>query len=118
MNEGTKGYAMTDGELRSWVRSVMAQGACILQDYQTGLVHKSYGAYSAGLDAAAARRSEELSALLVMIPRGHLKMPESKAEAEAMARLADLWLVRHETPNVRHEQRKELDDPRVPGRSG
>jgi len=54
---------MTDGELWSWVRSVMAQGACIQQDYVTG-AHKTYEHYSAHLDAAAAKRAEELLARL------------------------------------------------------
>ena len=96
---------MTDGELWSWVRSVMAQGACIQQDYASGLAHKTYEAYSARLDTAAAERADELAARLVMIPRGHLKLPESQQEAEAMARVAALWLASHETPNVRAKRR-------------
>ena len=71
---------MTDGELWSWVRSVMAQGACIQQDYASGLAHKTYEAYSARLDTAAAERADELAARLVMIPRGHLKLPAGRQE--------------------------------------
>lgn len=55
--------AMTEGELRSWVRSVMSQGAGIRCDYDQG-VHDGYEAYSARLDAAAAERAEELLARL------------------------------------------------------
>ena len=55
---------MNDGELWSWVRSVMAQGACIQQDYASGLVHKSYEEYSARLDAAASERADEFAARL------------------------------------------------------
>jgi hypothetical protein len=50
---------LTEGELWSWVRSVMSQGADIRCDYDQG-VHKGYEAYSARLDAAAAERAEEL----------------------------------------------------------
>lgn len=52
-----------EGELWSWVRSVMSQGADIRCDYDQG-VHKGYEAYSARLDAAAAERSQELWARL------------------------------------------------------
>ena len=52
-----------EGELWSWVRSVMSQGADIRFDYEQG-VHKGYEAYSARLDAAAAERAEELAARL------------------------------------------------------
>ena len=54
---------MTEGELWSWVRSVMSQGADIRCDYDHS-VHKGYEAYSARLDAAAAERAEELWARL------------------------------------------------------
>ena len=64
--------AMNDGELWSWVRSVMAQGACIQQDYASGLVHKSYEEYSARLDAAASERADELAA--------RLKVPNDQAK--------------------------------------
>ena len=93
---------MTDGELWSWVRSVMAHGADIWQDYERNRSIR-YENYSARLDTAAAERAEELAARLVMVPRGHLKLPESQQEAEAMARVATLWLASHETPNVRAE---------------
>lgn len=55
--------AEIEGELWSWVRSVMSQGADIRCDYDQG-VHKGYEAYSARLDAAAIERSEELLARL------------------------------------------------------
>ena len=48
-----------EGELWSWVRSVMSQGADIRCDYDQG-AHKGYEAYSARLDAAAAERAQEL----------------------------------------------------------
>ena len=51
---------MTEGELWSWVRRVMCQGAAIRQDHE----HKTYEEYSARLDAAAAERAEELTARL------------------------------------------------------
>jgi hypothetical protein len=54
---------LTEGELWSWVRSVMSQGVDIRCDYEQG-VHKGYEAYSARLDAAAAERAEELWARL------------------------------------------------------
>ncbi len=57
------GEAMTEGELWSWVRSVMCQGADIRCDYEQG-VHKGYEAYSARLDAAAAERADQLLARL------------------------------------------------------
>lgn len=57
------GEPMTEGELWSWVRSVMSQGADIRADYDMG-VHKGYEAYSARLDAAAAERAEQLLARL------------------------------------------------------
>lgn len=91
---------MNDGELWSWVRSVMAQGVCIQQDYASGLVHKSYAAYSARLDSAATERAEELASQLTMIPNGHLKLPASKQEAEMMARVAALYLEQSKTPNA------------------
>lgn len=50
---------MNEGELWSWVRSVMSQGADIRVDYDMGN-HKGYEAYSARLDAAAAERAQEL----------------------------------------------------------
>lgn len=52
-----------EGELWSWVRSVMSQGADIRCDYDQG-AHKGYEAYSARLDAAAAERAQELLARL------------------------------------------------------
>ena len=55
--------AQIEGELWSWVRSVMSQGADIRCDYDQG-VHKGYEAYSARLDAAAAERADELLARL------------------------------------------------------
>lgn len=54
---------MTEGELWSWVRSVMSQGADIRCDYDQG-THKTYERYSARLDAAAAERAQELWARL------------------------------------------------------
>jgi len=53
----------TDGELWSWVRSVMSQGVSINQDYAAGNL-KGYEAYSARLDAAARERADELLARL------------------------------------------------------
>jgi hypothetical protein len=55
----TAGEPMTEGELWSFLRSVMSQGADIRTDYDMG-VHKGYEAYSARLDAAAAERAEQL----------------------------------------------------------
>lgn len=57
------GEAMTEGELWSWVRSVMCQGADIRTDYEMG-VHNRYEAYSARLDMAAAERADQLLARL------------------------------------------------------
>ena len=50
---------LTEGELWSFVRSVMSHGAVIHQDYMAGK-HKTYEHYSARMDAAAAERAEEL----------------------------------------------------------
>lgn len=50
---------LTDGDLWSWTRSVMSQGADIRADYDTGK-HNGYEAYSARLDAAASERAAEL----------------------------------------------------------
>lgn len=61
--QGRHGKSLDEGELWSWVRSVMSQGADIRCDYDQG-VHKGYEAYSARLDAAAAERAEELWARL------------------------------------------------------
>ncbi|MFN8995628.1 MAG: hypothetical protein ACK5X3_18445 [Pseudomonadota bacterium] len=55
--------AEIEGELWSWVRSVMSQGADIRCDYDQGL-HKGYEAYSARLDTAAIERADELLARL------------------------------------------------------
>ena len=63
MNSNTYSTPMTEGELWSWVRSVMSQGADIRCDYDQG-VHKGYEAYSARLDVAAIERAEELLARL------------------------------------------------------
>ena len=63
------GEAMTEGELWSWVRSVMSQGADIRTDYDMG-VHKGYEAYSARLDMAAAERADQLLARLKTPNRG------------------------------------------------
>jgi hypothetical protein len=60
------GGPMTEGELWSWVRSVMCQGADIRADYDAG-VHKGYEAYSARLDAAAAERADQLLARLTKL---------------------------------------------------
>lgn len=57
------GEVMTEGELWSWVRSVMCQGADIRTDYDMG-VHKGYEAYSARIDMAAAERADQLLARL------------------------------------------------------
>jgi hypothetical protein len=54
---------MTEGELWSWVRSVMSQGADIRLDYDHG-THKTYEHYSMRLDVAAAERADELWARL------------------------------------------------------
>lgn len=59
----TRTEPMTEGELWSWVRSVMSQGADIRCDYEQGK-HTGYEAYSARLDAAAAERADELWARL------------------------------------------------------
>ncbi len=53
---------MTEGELWSWVRSVMTQGIDIYTDYLTGKY--GYEGHSARLDAAAAQRQKELTARL------------------------------------------------------
>ena len=52
---------ISEGELWSWVRSVMSQGADIRCDYDAGK-HKGYEAYSMRLDVAAIERAEELAA--------------------------------------------------------
>jgi len=68
------GEAMTEGELWSWVRSVMCQGADIRCDYELGL-HKGYEAYSARLDMAAAERADQMLA--------RLKTPNNQGEPGA-----------------------------------
>ena len=70
------GEAMTEGELWSWVRSVMSQGADIRTDYDMG-AHKGYEAYSARLDAAAAERAQELLARL-KTPNAELSGPPAR----------------------------------------
>ena len=55
--------ALNEGELWSWVRSVLSRGADIRGDYDMG-THKGYEAYSARLDAAAAELAQELWARL------------------------------------------------------
>jgi len=57
------GEPMTEGELWSFLRSVMSQGADIRCDYEAGR-HQGYEAYSARLDAAASERAEQLWARL------------------------------------------------------
>lgn len=52
-----------EGELWSWVRSVMSQGADIRVDYEHGS-RATYEHYSARLDAAATERTRELWARL------------------------------------------------------
>ncbi len=51
---------MTDGELWSFLRSVMSQGSDIRADYDSGK-WPNYEAYSARLDAAAAERADQLA---------------------------------------------------------
>lgn len=46
-----------------WIRSVLAQGASIYQDYQAG-THKTYEHYSSRLDVAAVERKEELQTVM------------------------------------------------------
>lgn len=55
--------SLTEGELWSFVRSVMSHGATIHQDYVAGK-HKTYEHYSARMDAASAERCEEILARL------------------------------------------------------
>lgn len=50
--------AIPEGALRSFIRTMMVQGAAIHYDYLTG-VHKSYENYSARLDEAAKERTEQ-----------------------------------------------------------
>lgn len=52
-----------DGELWSFIRSVMSQGASIQQDYMAGK-YPSYEYYAARIDAAASERANELEARL------------------------------------------------------
>lgn len=54
--------ALARGELWSWLKKVMEQGAAIHQDYQSGK-HPTYEHYSARMDAAASERADELAAL-------------------------------------------------------
>lgn len=54
--------ALVRGELWSWLKNVMEQGAAIHQDYQSGK-HPTYEHYSARMDAAASERADELAAL-------------------------------------------------------
>lgn len=63
-NAALPGEALTDGELWSWVRSVMSQGASIQQDYSIGCKYPTYEHYSSRLDAAAAERADEFAAQL------------------------------------------------------
>lgn len=55
---------MNDGELWSWVRSVLSQGASIQQDYMHNNIYPTYEHYSARLDCAAIERADELTARL------------------------------------------------------
>ncbi len=59
-----------DGQIWSWVHSVMNQGANIFCDYDQGK-HKTYEHYSASLDASAAERGAELMDLLKTLNDGH-----------------------------------------------
>jgi hypothetical protein len=59
---------LADGNLWSWVRSVLSQGADIRCDYDSGNVHKTYEAYSARLDCAARERADELTAAIAASP--------------------------------------------------
>lgn len=52
---------LSEGELWSFIRSVMSQGADIRCDYDQG-VHRGYEAYSAHMDVAASKRAQELFA--------------------------------------------------------
>ena len=56
---------INDGELWSWTRSVISQGADIRTDYDNG-THKGYEEYSARLDAAASERAQELAGRLTV----------------------------------------------------
>lgn len=68
--ESQPAQAVPDGELWSFVRSVMCQGANINGDYYVGKFD-SYEEYSARLDAAASERAEELiSRLAAPAPGG------------------------------------------------
>lgn len=55
---------MKPEELILFVRSVLAQGASIHQDYMGGVKFPNYESYSKRIDAAARERAEELAAKL------------------------------------------------------
>ena len=65
--ESQPAQAVPDGELWSFVRSVMCQGADINGDHYAGKFD-CYEEYSAHLDAAAAERAEQLRAMLAAAP--------------------------------------------------
>ena len=92
------------GELWSWTRSVMCQGADIRVDYDMGN-HKGYEAYSARLDSAAAEREHELTL-------GRLLPTLDDAVHAAVSRALDEAGVRNEVLRgmcleVAHEKARE-----------
>lgn len=80
-NEEPPAAEDVDGKLWSAVRSLLALGATIQQDYVAGN-HKTYEHFSRHLDITAASESKKLQPLLASVTRGRLTDSELEAEVE------------------------------------
>lgn len=94
---------MNDGEMWTFVRSVLSQGAAIAQGHLGGVKYPDFEAYQRKLDEVARERAEELALRvnndsLRMALRAIMNYPEIKTYiGRELSDLADAALM---TPNV------------------
>lgn len=75
---------MDEGKIWSFVRSVMEQGASVMQDYAAGKF-SGYEDYSAHLDGMSAMRAEEFSSAWLA------EIESARTNAIALERRRDAW---------------------------
>lgn len=98
---------MNDGEMWTFVRSVLSQGAAIAQGHLGGVKYPNFEAYQRKLDEVARERAEELALRvnndsLRMALRAIMNYPEIKTYiGRELSDLADAALM---TPNVRSDR--------------
>jgi hypothetical protein len=95
---------MNDGEMWTFVRSVLSQGATITQGHLGGLKYPDFEAYNRKLDEVARERAEELALRigndsLRMALKAIMNYPEIREYiGSELSRLADAAM---ETPNIK-----------------